>query len=165
MIKLNDIQSLLLSNASRQQGSVNPLPAGISSAAAAEKAITALLKRGLVEERETSAGRTTRRTEGYINLGVFVTAAGLAAIGLDEDGAEGDDLPPAASPAPATSKKATVIALLSAGAGATMAELIAATGWLPHTTRAALTGLRKAGYDIERSKRDGDTCYRITASA
>ena len=30
----------------------------------------------------------------------------------------------------------------------TLAELIAATGWLPHTTRAALTGLRKRGYAV-----------------
>lgn len=37
-----------------------------------------------------------------------------------------------------------VIALLSREQGATLAELIEATGWLPHTTRAALTGLRKS---------------------
>jgi hypothetical protein len=36
-----------------------------------------------------------------------------------------------------------VIALLQQEQGATLAELIATTGWLPHTTRAALTGLRK----------------------
>ena len=29
--------------------------------------------------------------------------------------------------------------------GATLDELIEATDWLPHTTRAALTGLRNAG--------------------
>ena len=43
-------------------------------------------------------------------------------------------------------KVAEVIALLQRGDGATLAELVAATGWLPHTTRAALTGLRKRGY-------------------
>ncbi len=40
-------------------------------------------------------------------------------------------------------KIAQVIALLEGPGGATLAELVAATGWLPHTTRAALTGLRK----------------------
>ena len=40
-------------------------------------------------------------------------------------------------------KIAQVIELLQCGDGATLAELVAATGWLPHTTRAALTGLRK----------------------
>ena len=68
--------------------------------------------------------------------------------------------------APATAratKSAAVIALLRRNEGATLAELIAATGWLPHTTRAALTGLRKKGHAIERSKRDELSCYRIAA--
>ncbi len=43
--------------------------------------------------------------------------------------------------------------------------MIEATNWLPHTTRAALTGLRKKGHEIERSKRDDTTCYRIVAKA
>src|ERR1700744_3933989 len=38
------------------------------------------------------------------------------------------------------SKLARVIALLERDHGATMEELMAATGWLAHTTRAALTG-------------------------
>ena len=45
-------------------------------------------------------------------------------------------------------KIAQVIELLQRGDGATLAELVAATGWLPHTTRAALTGLRKRGYAL-----------------
>ena len=49
--------------------------------------------------------------------------------------------------------------------GATLAELVEATGWLPHTTRAALTGFRKKGHVIERSKRSDVTCYRIAAAA
>lgn len=59
------------------------------------------------------------------------------------------------------SKSDAVIALLSREEGATCAELIAATGWLAHTMRAALTGLRKKGHVIERSKRGEETCYRI----
>lgn len=72
--------------------------------------------------------------------------------------------PPA--PKPATGTKTTaVIALLERAEGATLAELIVATGWLPHTTRAALTGLRKKGHVIERSKRGDETCYRIAPRA
>ena len=37
------------------------------------------------------------------------------------------------------------------------------TGWLPHTTRAILTGLRKKGLQVEKLKVDGVTRYRITA--
>ena len=67
--------------------------------------------------------------------------------------------------APASgSKTAAVIALLSRDGGATSAELISATGWLPHTMRAALTGLRKKGRTIERGKRGTETCYKITAA-
>lgn len=38
--------------------------------------------------------------------------------------------------------------------------------WLPHTTRAALTGLRKRGFAIERSREDGEaSVYRVVRSA
>jgi hypothetical protein len=43
-----------------------------------------------------------------------------------------------------------------------MAELIGATGWLPHTTRAALSRIRSAGQPLAKSLRpDGPTAYRI----
>ncbi len=38
---------------------------------------------------------------------------------------------------------------------------MAATGWLPHTTRAALTGLRKRGYAVNREVADGGSVYRV----
>jgi hypothetical protein len=43
------------------------------------------------------------------------------------------------------SKLGDVLARLSTEAGATVGELSAATGWLEHMTRAALTGLRRRG--------------------
>ena len=58
-----------------------------------------------------------------------------------------------------------VIARLEREQGATLDEMVKATGWLPHTTRAALTGLKKKGHTIERDKRDDVTCYRITKIA
>ena len=47
-----------------------------------------------------------------------------------------------------------------------LAELVAATGWLPHTTRAALTGLRKRGYAIaiDRADKPRGSVYRIEAT-
>lgn len=61
------------------------------------------------------------------------------------------------------SKIAHVLALLEREEGASLSELIAATNWLPHTTRAALTGLRKRGYAIapDRSDRVRGAVYRI----
>ena len=72
-----------------------------------------------------------------------------------------------AAPAPTQgrTKQARVIALLERDSGATLDELVAATGWLPHTTRAALTGLRHKGFVLGKSKReDGTTVYRITSA-
>ena len=59
------------------------------------------------------------------------------------------------------SKIAAVITLLEREQGATLAEMVEATGWLPHTTRAALTGLKKKGHTVTKDKRDDVTCYRI----
>jgi len=60
-------------------------------------------------------------------------------------------------------KIAQVIELLRRSNGATLDELVAATGWLPHTTRAALTGLRKRGYavGIDRAEKARGSVYRI----
>ncbi len=64
-------------------------------------------------------------------------------------------------------KIAQVIALPQRGDGATLAELVAATGWLPHTTRAALTGLRKRGYavGIDRAGKARGSVYRVEPTA
>jgi hypothetical protein len=61
----------------------------------------------------------------------------------------------------AHTKTALVLQLLTRETGATLDELIAATSWLPHTARAALTGLRKKGHGIDRRKRGEVTCYHL----
>ena len=66
---------------------------------------------------------------------------------------------------PRETKIGKVIGLLKRKQGATLDEMVKATKWQPHTTRAALSGLRKKGHTIERDKRGETTCYRITASA
>ena len=69
----------------------------------------------------------------------------------------------------ATEKRATkrglVLALLQRDAGVSLAEIVEVTSWLPHTGRAALTGLRKKGHAITKSKVDGTTLYSIAASS
>ena len=72
--------------------------------------------------------------------------------------------PEAAKPARGATRNAA-IALLRRQEGATMAELTAATGWLPHSTRAILSGLRKQGLSVTRSKRDSESCYKIEEQA
>ena len=57
--------------------------------------------------------------------------------------------------AAATTKASVVLALLRREEGAALQDMVDATGWLPHTTRAFLAGLRKKGYVIARDKIDG----------
>ena len=70
-----------------------------------------------------------------------------------------------AKAAPRETKINQIIKLLKRKDGATLDQLVKATGWQPHTTRAAITGLKKKGYTIEREVVDGTSRYRITASA
>ena len=74
--------------------------------------------------------------------------------------------PTATAPRQGT-KIARVIELLQREQGARLEELIAATGWLPHTARAALTGLRHRGYDVrlERGETGRASVYRAVASS
>lgn len=62
------------------------------------------------------------------------------------------------------SKADLVLKLLQRSEGATLAQLVAATGWLPHTTRAALTNLKKKGHAVTSSKVAGkDRVYCVAA--
>jgi hypothetical protein len=63
-------------------------------------------------------------------------------------------------------KIAGIIELLQRSDGVTLVELVANTGWLPHTARAALTGLRKRGYAvvIDRADKARGSVYRIEPS-
>lgn len=64
------------------------------------------------------------------------------------------------------SKRAQLVTLLSRPEGARIDDLTKKLGWLPHTVRAALTGLRRKGYDVSREKAEaGTTLYRATPPA
>ena len=81
---------------------------------------------------------------------------------------EGADLPTANIPGAgadrprASTKRAVLIGLLERPDGASVAELGQQLGWLPHTVRAAITGLRHAGREVTRSKdAEGQSVYRL----
>jgi len=61
-----------------------------------------------------------------------------------------------------TTKRDLVLALLRQAGGASLADITQATGWLPHSTRAALTRLRKKGHAIE-SRRIGKLTTYVLA--
>jgi hypothetical protein len=54
-----------------------------------------------------------------------------------------------------------ILGLLRREEGATLEQLVAATGWLPHTTRAALTGIKRKGHVLSSEKVDGVRTYRV----
>ena len=65
---------------------------------------------------------------------------------------------------PTLTKAATVTKLLSRNRGATLAEVMTATSWQPHSARAFLSGLRKKGKMlIKEARKDGETAYRMEA--
>lgn len=72
---------------------------------------------------------------------------------------------PATASRQGQTKQAQLIQLLQTDNGATTTELASALSWLPHTTRAALTGLRKKGYTIISEKAHGETRYRVGPGA
>jgi hypothetical protein len=79
---------------------------------------------------------------------------------------EGADLATANAPSAdrplASTKRALLIGMLERPEGASVAEIGQRLGWLPHTVRAAMTGLRHAGREVTRSKdATGQSVYRL----
>ena len=193
MIKLTNTQVAVLASACQREDGLATRPASLRPAAAA-KVAAKLIELGLVREvRAKGDAPAWREDEQGRAYGLKILKAGRAAMpadasaasslaqadanasttpqddGSEANGSSADDAeqPAAAEPAKVGSKRALVINLLRRGEGATIDDLIAATDWLPHTTRAALSGLRKGGIAIERSKAQRGTAsvYRIAATA
>jgi hypothetical protein len=170
MTKLNDTQLILLSTAAqRENASLIPLPDNLTAAAdKVRKAIAAMIKTGMVEEGEVQDAAHAWRIDGKIQFGARITDAGRAALGLGDPPAGDVESNPASQAAPSATKQTKaglVLEMLRREGGTTLDELVASTRWLPHTTRAALTGLRKKGHQIDKGKRGDATCYSIKATA
>ena len=63
----------------------------------------------------------------------------------------------------ARTKQAKLEALLTRARGATLAQLQKELGWQPHTVRAAVSRLRKAGHTIDLEETNGRKAYRLAA--
>ena len=100
---------------------------------------------------KTPAGRNTPAIRGRTAKATADVAPALSV-----------EPPPTRGP----TKQAVIIGLLQREGGATLADLMAAAGWLAHTTRAALTRLRQAGHVLDKATGEtGATAYRIAAPA
>jgi hypothetical protein len=178
--KLNDTQLVILSSASQREDGLAVLPEGVR-AASVKAAVIRLTKLGFLKQVRVKRNQPHWLTdEEGRRIGLKITTAGSAAIGDDGKGEEQPAPEPkrrakkAAEPGEAQreagascggSKRAQIIALMQGMAGATLNDMVEATGWLPHTTRAALTGLRHKGYAIARGKNArAETVYRIDAA-
>jgi hypothetical protein len=169
-LRLSDVQLLLLSSAiNRPDGSLLPPPATLGSQLdeRCRKAVTGLLRRSFAEEQPTNDLTAVWREDGDAKIGAFITATGRAIVGAPEteqrSGAGQNTIPtpaPMDHPRP-SSKIASVIAMLQRTEGASLDELVGTTNWLPHTTRAALTGLRRKGHIINKRSVDNTTRYFI----
>jgi len=63
------------------------------------------------------------------------------------------------------SKASRLVDLLLTGTGASLEDMIEATGWQAHTVRAAMTGLRKRGYPVERHVEGSVTVWSLPQAA
>jgi len=154
MSKLTPNQQKILTAASaRRGGAVLQLPDDVKLKGGALKTtLASLVKRGLVIER----GK---------NKKPVITKAGRTAVGATTDQARcggnkrnGSTSSDAVRPG---TKQAHLLALLTRPDGAPMSEMTKVTGWQSHSVRAALTGLRKRGHEIERSVEAGASRYRV----
>ena len=163
MTKLTDTQAIILSAAAQRNGHIAmPLPESLRGGAAA-KVVSAMLAKGLLEEVDADMRKgepVWRETGDGHGVTLVATDAGLAAIGIETDSAETkpteDAAPKTRTPREGT-KQATLIAMLRAPDGATIAEIMGATGWQSHTVRGAMSGAlkKKLGLEVTSEKVEG----------
>ena len=176
MTKLTNTQLMVLSQAVAREDGVGVVPPRMNRAASAKVGSSLVARRLMREVRAKPGMPVWREDEQGRRVSLIITRAGRDAIGVADEAGERDRQSPSASSASALlgdpsfasaaprpgSKQALIVAMLSQDKGATLDALIAATGWLPHTTRAALTGLRKRGFSIERIRDETNgSLYRI----
>ena len=167
-IKLTDTQTAILKAAAgRPDGSIEPLPANLRGGAKTA-VIDGLLARGLIAD-----------ADGHHQL----TDAGYAAVGKRRPAPKGVqkmDSPDALTKREAIhalqklevtsrtirpcTKLAAIIDAMRHPGGATIAQMMAGTGWQAHTVRGAISGMvrKRLGYEVITEKgTDGQRTYRI----
>ena len=178
---------MILSRAATRPGNLAlPLPEGLVGAAA-KMVVGKMIARGWLEEAEANLRRGEplwRETGDGHGTTLIATEAGLEAIGIESvvasavvsarktkprpQAAQTPDDPDPAKPVAirAGTTQAQIIAMLQRPEGATVVEMVEATGWLAHTVRGSISGAlkRKLGLPITAEKVEGRvTLYRILA--
>jgi hypothetical protein len=166
--KLNDTETAILVKAStRRNGSIIPLPEGSDPTAAKTKRILGrLLAANLIEERSTPSTASAWRTDdaGH-HFTLRITALGRTALSKPPSDSQPVSAPqeqPIVAATRVAEPRGKLGAILSAvrhADGAALGELVALTGWQPHTVRASLTRLRQSGFSIQMTTTDNGRRY------
>lgn len=176
MTKLTETQTIILSvGAQRPENIALPLPKGLAGAAA-KMAVSKMIERGWLQEVDANLRRGEplwRETGDGHGTTLVVTDAGLLAIGIEPVVVKTliairEHAAKAAAPKPSSlrigTKQAMLIAMLQRPEGASIAEIVAATGWMGHSARGAISGVlkKKLALPVTSGKIDGrGTIYRI----
>jgi len=165
MTKLTDTQRVILSAASQRTDRLAlPLPKSLKGGAA-HKVVNALIEKGLLKEVKANrklGDPVWRESDEGHGLTLIITDTGFAAIGIEVEPQK--TKAQKSEPKPTTAerkiregtKQALVIEMLRRPEGATIAEIVEATGWQSHTVRGAMAGSlkRKLGLVINSERDD-----------
>lgn len=173
MTPLNDKQTAILANAAnRPDGQILPLPDDMQLKGGALSAVLRTLERRGLAERSaddawtiTGAGRVAVTGECVAEGNESKDGNTAPQAATAKPGSDDGDAAPAPIFLPGT-RQAQVLDLLLRDEGADIEELVQLTGWQPHSIRAVLTGFRKRGIEVTRTKEgNGVSVYRATLSA
>ncbi|MCG6560854.1 DUF3489 domain-containing protein [Ruegeria sp. 1NDH52C] len=159
-IQLSQAQTVLLSTAcARDDGAIFPVTANLKGGAVGN-VCKSLLKQGLIEEVAATDLDTVWRHDAERGP-ITLQATPLAYITLGiRDGQTDTSLSEALAPPTQRrkgTKQETLIEMLQAEGGATIEEIVAATGWQPHSARGAMSGAlkKRLGLIITSEKIEG----------
>ena len=166
-IQLSDTQAVILSAAcARDDAMVFPIIAKLKGGAVGN-VCKSLLKHGLIEEvAATDLNTVWRHDEERGPITLRATPLAFITLGITED--PGDAAPTGSASTPIQRREGTkqdmLIEMLRAPEGATIDEIVAATGWQAHSARGAMSGVlkKKLGLTITSEKvTDRGRIYRI----
>lgn len=158
-LRLTDNQLKLLGRAATAGGMlVSP------SAFRERRTCVSLCSRGLFHRISEEAHTYQLTDEGWAGLGLKPPAELPSPAGIpgSADANPINEEQQAAGVPRQGSKMSLVVELLSCAEGGSISQIRERTGWLPHTCRAALTGLKKRGYQIDKNDNARPAQYRIT---
>ena len=156
-IQLSDPQAIILSAAcAREDGAVFPVTASLKGGAVGN-VCKSLLKKGLIEEIAATDLNTVWRHDEELGP-ITLRSTTLAYIVLGITNELNDNAPTDRASEPVQhrngTKRAKLIEMLRAEGGATIEDIMVATGWQSHTVRGAMSGAlkKKLGYKVISEK-------------